>query len=114
MGEAMRHVLYLVTAGMLLVSGPLGCSKRTASSSEAIQHAKTLKTPERQADYLVSRAQAFVNSEDYQEAIKTAQYVLLSVDSRSLAAAGLLEQAKAKLAADAQAVLGDTKKRVGP
>ena len=29
----MRHVLYLVTAGMLLVSGPLGCaSSRTTSA----------------------------------------------------------------------------------
>lgn len=90
-----------------------GCSKPAASSSEAIQHARTLKTPEQQADYLVSRTQAFVDSEDYQEAIKTAQYVLVSVDSRSRAATDLLEQAKTKLAADAQAVIGDTKKAVG-
>ncbi len=90
-----------------------GCSKQAASSSEAIQHAKTLKTPERQADYLVSQTRAFVNSEDYQEAIKTAHYVLSSVDAHSHAATDLLEQAKAKLAADAQAVIGETKKQVG-
>ena len=90
-----------------------GCSKQAASSSEAIQHAKTLKTPERQADYLVSQTQAFVNSEDYQEAIKTAHYVLSSVDTHSHAATDLLGQAKAKLAAEAQAVIGDTKKQVG-
>ena len=97
-------------AGLVVLAG---CSKQATSSSEAIQHAKTLKTPEQQADYLVSQAQAFVNSEDHQEAIKTAQYVLSSVDAHSHAATDLLEEAKAKLAADAQAVIGDTKKLVG-
>lgn len=82
-----------------------GCSKPAASSSEAIQHAQTLKTVEQQAEYLMSQAQAFVNSKDYQEAIKTSQYVLSSVDTRSQAATDLLAQAKAKLAADARAVI---------
>ncbi|OGW90652.1 MAG: hypothetical protein A3D28_05740 [Omnitrophica bacterium RIFCSPHIGHO2_02_FULL_63_14] len=45
----MRHVLYLVTAGMLLVSGPLGCaSSRTT----------TIKTEER-----VRRPGAMVGAE---------------------------------------------------
>ena len=45
----MRHVLYLVTAGMLLVSGPLGCaSSRTT----------TVKTEER-----VQRPGAMVGTE---------------------------------------------------
>jgi hypothetical protein len=91
-----------------------GCGKPAASSSsEAIQHARTLKTPEQQADYLVSRAQAFMNSKDYQEAVKTAQYVLASIDVNSQAAKELLEQAKTRLAADTKSVVDDTKKRLG-
>ncbi len=109
----MKHGLLLAAAAIAGLGVLAGCSQQAASSSEAIQHAKTLKTPEQQADYLVSQAQAFVSSEDYQEAIKTAQYVLSSVDAHSQAATDLLEQAKAKLAADAQAVIGDTKKLVG-
>ncbi len=105
----MKNGFLLAAVVMLSLVSVAGCGKQAASSSEAIQHAKTLKTPERQADYLVSQAQAFVKSEDYQEAIKTAQYVVASVDARSQAAKGLLEQAQSKLAADAQAVVGHTK-----
>lgn len=109
----MKNRLLLAAVAIAGLGVLAGCSKQAASSSEAIEHAKTLKTPEQQADYLVSLAQAFVNSEDYQEAIKTAQYVLSSVDAHSQAATNLLEQAKAKLAADAQAVIDGTKNQVG-
>ena len=109
----MKHGLLLAAVAIVGLGVLAGCSKQAASSSEAIQHAKTLKTPERQADYLVSQAQVFVKSEDYQEAIKTAQYVLSSVDTHSQAATDLLGQAKAKLAADAQAVVDDAKKPMG-
>ena len=108
----MKHGLWLVAVAIAGVGVLAGCGRQAVSSSEAIQHAKTLKTPVQQADYLVRQAQAFVKSEDYQEAIKTVQYVLSSVDIHSHAATDLLGQAKAKLAADAQAVIGETKKRV--
>ena len=42
-----------------------------------------LKTPEEQANYLVSQAKAFMNSKEFAEATKTAQYVLSNVDSNS-------------------------------
>jgi len=110
----MTNRLLLAAAAIVGLGVLAGCSKQAASSSEAIQHAKTLKTSEQQADYLVSQARAFVKSEAYQEAITTSQYVLLSVDTHSQAAADLLEQAEAKLAADAQAVIGGTKKQRRP
>jgi len=103
--------------GMLLVIAALagsaildGCTRQAASSSEAIEYAKTLRSAEQQSSYLVSQAQVFIDSQDYQEAIQTAQYVLSSVDPRSQSAMDLMGQAKAKLAADAQAVIGGTKK----
>ena len=109
----MKNGLLLAAVAIASLGVLAGCSKQTASSSEAIQHAQTLKTPEQQADYLVSQAKTFLKLEDYQEAIKTTQYVLSSVDTHSQAATDLLGQAKAKLAADAQAVVGDRKKHVG-
>jgi len=105
----MKHGVLWVAVGIAALGGVAGCAKQAASSSEAIQYAKTLQSPEQQASYLVRQAQAFVDSQDYQEAIKTAQYVLLSVDIHSQAATDLLARAKAKLAADAQAVIGDAK-----
>jgi len=109
----MKHGLLLAAVAIAGLGVLAGCSKQAVSSLEAIQHAKTLNTSKQQADYLVSQAQAFVNSQDYQEAITTAQYVLSSVDAHSQAATDLLEQAKTKLAADAQAVVGHTKKPTG-
>ncbi len=108
----MKHGFVLTAVAIAGVGVLAGCSQPAASASEAMQHAKTLKTPAQQTDYLVRRAQAFVKSQDYREAITTAQYVLSSVDAHSHAATGLLVQAKAKLAADAQAVLGDAKQPV--
>ncbi len=109
----MRHGLWLAAVAMAGVWVLAGCSQQAASASEAIQHAKTLQTPKQQTDYLVGQARAFVKSEDYQEMIKTAQYVLSSVDAHSHAAINLLKQAKTKLAADTQAILDDTKQPVG-
>ena len=105
----MKNGLLLAAVAIVGLGVLAGCGKQAVSSSEAIQHAKTLKTPEQQADYLVNRAQAFAKSEDYQEAIATAQYVLSSVDAHSHAATDLLEQAEAKMDADAQAVIGGKK-----
>ncbi len=109
----MKNGLWLAAVAIVGLVVLPGCNRPAASSSEAIQHAKTLKTPQQETDYLVGQTQAFVDAEDYQEAIKIAQYVLLSVDAHSQAAIDLLEQAQAKLAADTQAIVGDTKKPVG-
>lgn len=109
----MKHGLSLAAVAIVGLGALAGCSAQGTSSSEAIQYAKTLETPKQRTDYLVRRAQAFVKSEDYQEAIKALQYVLLSVDAHSQAATDLLEQAETKLDADAQAVIGDTKKPGG-
>ena len=95
------------------VSAAVGCAKKAASSAEAIQHAQVLSTPQQKADYLVGQARAFLNSKEYQEAIKTAQHVLASIDANSQAARDLLEKAKAQLAGKAKAAAGDAKKALG-
>jgi hypothetical protein len=109
----MRHGLLLAAVAITGLGILAGCSQQAVNSSEAIQRAKTLATPEQQGNYLVNQMQGFVNSGDYQEAVKTAQYMLSSVDAHSHEAMGLLAQAKAKMAADAQAVTGDERKPSG-
>jgi hypothetical protein len=106
--------VWLVAAAVMLMGlmSAVGCEKPVASSSQAIQHAEALKTPEQRAEYLVRQAKAFMKAKSQQEAIKTLHYVLASVDPRSDAAKNLLAQADAQLAADAHAVVGDTKKQL--
>mgnify|MGYP001594306926 CR=1 FL=1 len=61
-----RAGLLLAAVAIAALGVLAGCTKQSASSSEAIQHAKTLKSPEQQAGYLECQDNAFVNSEDYQ------------------------------------------------
>lgn len=94
-----------------------GCSQqpKAESSSEAIQQAMTLENAEAQAQYLVQQAKAFVRSEQYQEAIKSAQYVVtnLKVDAEIEKAKQIIEDAKARLEAQAKSAVGDAKSKLG-
>ena len=100
-------------ATVVLAVSMAGCGQSKAtSSSEAIRHAQTLKTPEQQADYLVGQARAFLHSKEYQEAIQTAQYVLAQIDQHSRDAQELLQKAKSQLTADAKALADDAHKSV--
>lgn len=89
-----------------------GCTKKAASSSEAIQNAQALKTVQEKVDYLMNQAEAFYNSKEFQQAIKTAQYVLSNLDRNSQAAKDLIERAKAQLQAAAQKAAGDVSKKL--
>ena len=105
--------LLLLVAALLAPVLLEGCSNRATTSSEAIQHAKTLGTPSHQEEYLIVQARAFFNAKNYQEAMTTAQYVLASVDGRSQDAQSVLEQVKRQLAKDTEAVVGEAKASVG-
>ena len=92
----------------------VGCAQQPKSenASEAISHAKTLETVEAQADYLISEANAFVNSEQFDEAIKTAKHVLANLDGDKYKqeAQAIIEEAKAELEAMAKAKAEEAKK----
>jgi hypothetical protein len=111
-----------LTASIFIILGivalPLlglsGCGSRpAANATEAIQAARDLKTPEAQAEYLIAQAKTFLAAKDYQEAGKTAQYVLSSVDSQSEEAQQVLADAKLQVANDAQQAIGDAKQKLG-
>ena len=109
MGAIARAALLFAISGVLSA----GCANRATSSSEAIQHAKTLRTAKQQADYLVAQAKEFLGVKDYQEAVKTTQYVLASIDVNSQPAKEVLEEAKQQLARDTQAVVRETEPHIG-
>lgn len=89
-----------------------GCTKKAASSSEAIQSSQTLKTVEEKTNFLINQAEAFYASKEFQKAIETAQYVLSNLNSNSQPAKDLIERAKAQLKAAAQKAVGDTSQKL--
>ena len=99
--------LFLVTALTLTGCGP----QKAETSRDAINTAKTMETKQEQVEYLVSQAQAFINSDQFQGAIDIAQYVLQYLDRDSAQARSLLDQAKSALAAQAQKAAEEAKKQ---
>ncbi|MFC1657864.1 hypothetical protein ACFL1D_00610 [Candidatus Omnitrophota bacterium] len=88
-----------------------GCAQeKAASSREAIEAAKAMETMEQKAAYLIQQAKAFYNSQDFKNAVNTAQYILSYVDKDSQAAKDLLEKAKQALASAAKGAMEDVKK----
>ena len=80
-----------------------GCGpKKASSSTQAIDTAKAMETVEAQKNYLIEQAKAFYNSDQFQEAVDVAQYVLTYLDKESQQAKDLLEKAKADLVAQAK------------
>lgn len=76
-----------------------GCAQQSKSenSQQAIEQAKTLQTVEEQAKYLVSEANAFINSKKFEEAVATAKYILAELDGNSQEAKSILERAQEEL-----------------
>ena len=94
-----RITTVLVAVSFVFAVGIMGCSQKpqSANSSEAIEQAKTLQSVEEQAKFLGKEANAFINSEQFDEAIKTAKYVLSKLDKESQEAKSLIERAKQEL-----------------
>ncbi len=87
-----------------------GCVKKAASSSEAIKESETMQTTDQKVDYLIGQAKAFLGSKDYSEAMRTAQYILSSLQKDSKEAQAILEKAKNALSEQAKGMMEDVKK----
>lgn len=111
--------MFVVGLGLIVVLGVAGCAQqpKSANSSEAIQAADTLQTVEEKAKFLINEANAFINSKKFDDAIKTAQYVLNNLDQDSAEAKSLLERAQAELKKMAEQkideVKGEMQKKLG-
>ena len=114
----MKKFLVLVMVacvGMVLVFS--GCAKKAATSNDAISQADAFNTVNEKVKYLVSQANAFVSSKQYDQAISVAQYILSDLDKSSAEAKGILQKATEQLKAEATKALGtvqsDVKSKLG-
>jgi len=101
-------VLSLVFGVSMISCGP----KRANSSKDAITIAKAIENVKEKSDYLVSQANAFYNSKEFQQAIDISQYVLRYVDKNSQETKNILEKAKEALAKQLQEIAADAKKKI--
>ena len=108
-----RGLLIVLVIALFMSFSVVGCTQKAANSQEAIEQSKELKTVEEQVKYLISQANAFITSEEFDQAIKTAQYVLANLDKESGNAKIIIEVAQVKLKEAAQGALDDAKKKLG-
>jgi len=98
---------------MLLVN-LTGCAQQKAQDSQAaIEQSKSLKTVEEQVKYLVSQANSFVSSKEFDQAISTGKYILANLDSNSQEAKSIIEKATAEMKKMAQGAVNDVKNKLG-
>lgn len=108
-----RIVWQCALIGMVSCLALVGCgAEKTTSAKEAIEIAKSMETVEEKITYLIQQAETFYDSEQFQQAIDTAQYVLQYLDEDSQAAKNLIEKAKSALAAAAKEAVEDVEKKV--
>ena len=105
-------ITVLLTGAVLAVSS---CSQqpKAANSRQAIEQSKAMSTTQEQAKYLVSQANAFVNSNNFDEAIQTAKYILANLDADSAEAKSIIEKAAAELKNVAMQKTEEMKKSLG-
>jgi len=108
----MKKLILAVTIAGVACLSVAGCAQqpKAANSQEAIEQAKALETAEAQAKYLISQANAFVNSKDFDQAIQTAKYVLANLDSESKEAQSIIEKATTQLKKMAEEKAAEMKK----
>jgi len=96
-----KNKILLLVLCVVFVAGIMGCSQqpKTANSKEAIAQAKSLATAQEKAKYLLNEANAFINSEKFEDSIRITKYVLSKVDKNSVDAKTLLEKAQVELKA---------------
>jgi hypothetical protein len=110
----MKKIYLVAVAGMLMSGLALtGCAKKSADSGAAVQQAQTLKTTDEKVQYLIGQANAFLSSKEFDQAIKTAQYVLSNLDANSADAKSIIEKAKAELQKVGTQAVNDLKQGLG-
>ncbi|MCR4337847.1 MAG: hypothetical protein NUV91_08605 [Candidatus Omnitrophica bacterium] len=107
MKKVMVAAVGLILSVTLFSCGP----KPAANSQEAIATSKTKGSVEQQAEYLVGQAKNFLRKENYDEAIQTANYVLINIDQTSAEAQAVIAQAQQELQKVAQKKMDELQKQ---
>ena len=101
---------------VLVVALGLGMAQQPApkptSASEAIEAISSMQTVAEKTSYLVARAKEFYASEQFQQTVDVAQYILRYLDKDSQDAKSLLDMAKDALAQKAQSTVNDLKSKI--
>jgi len=106
MKRTISALVVLLAAGVMLAA----CTKKAASSAEAIRATESMQTVGQKTDYLVKQADAFLNSDEFDEAIRVAKHVLAKLDADSAQAKSLIERAKEEMQKKAQTAVDDMRK----
>ena len=102
-----------VVCAMLVVS-VYGCNSKpkAKNANEAVAQSKNMPDVKAQADYLVSEAKAFLNSKQYDEAMKTAQYIASNFQESAAEAQKIIEQSAQELQKEASAKMDEMKQNL--
>ena len=103
------HVASILTLCMCLILSGCG-QKKAASSEEAVTNARAMETTQEKVDYLIKQAEAFYKSEQYKDAVESAQYVLKNLEKNSEEAREILAKAQKELGSAVEGVMKDMKK----
>ena len=110
----MKHApITVAVISLFLILAVSACGRsKAASSEEAIAEVKTMETVEEKADYLVKQAKAFYSSEQYRDAVESAQYVLKNLDKDSEEAREILAKAQKEMGSAVEGVVKDVTKGI--
>lgn len=103
--------LLFLSAAALVVSS--GCEKKAATAQEAIDQSKAKPNVQEQVNYLAGQAKSFINSQNFDQAVTVANYILANLDQNSQAAKDILQEAKAEMQKTAQKAMDDMKNKLG-
>lgn len=98
------------------ITAVYGCAQqapKAENSTQAIEQSKALPTTQEKVNYLVNQANAFVSSQNFDQAIETAKYILANLDAESQEAKKIIEKATADLKKMAEEKVQDVKKTLG-
>ncbi len=96
---------------IMILTGTIvsGCAQKAETPSAAIETSKTYKTIPEQADYINNQANDFLKSQEYNQALELAQYVLVNLDKNSSQAHAIVEKAKTELQKAAGQMVNEAK-----
>ena len=109
-----KLIHHLATAMVCLSLAVTACGqKKVASSDDAIANARAMETTQEKVDYLIKQAEAFYESEQYKDAVESAQYVLRNLEKDSKEAREVLAKAQKELGSAVEGAVKDLQKGFG-
>lgn len=95
----LRKTFFLILSlAVFSLSSGCGAANNKSNSGNVIESAKRITGKEAKINYLISEGEKFIASEQFQDAINTAEYILSNLDKGNPQAKDLINRAKESLA----------------